>query len=215
MVGAFGFPTRKASDGHSVGTAGAGGTASTSAGASRCLPVRGCAVKGGHGLRARVAFGLLSLARLCRESGFRLLGPNTAGFLNTRLSLTASFLPSVSLIPSGHVGVITQSAGINLTVSFLLANIAVAGCRSGVGFRRLTPFVGRAAVDVLVVRDDTETVGSRITTALREPIPAATPSIQARYSALVVVPVDATSVDFGDPAVRFMKPKSLGPVRSR
>jgi len=63
------------------------------------------------------------LRRLCRQSGFRLLGPNTAGFLNTRLSLTASFLPSAGLIPAGKIAVVAQSAGINLTVSFLLAKL--------------------------------------------------------------------------------------------
>lgn len=61
------------------------------------------------------------LGRLCKSSGFRLLGPNTAGFVNSELSLTASFLPAAGLVPSGHVAIVAQSAGINLTVSFLLA----------------------------------------------------------------------------------------------
>jgi acetyltransferase len=74
------------------------------------------------------------LGRLCRQSGFRLLGPNTAGFVNTRLSLSASFLPSVSLIPPGHVAVVAQSAGINLTVSFLLAKLGYGvSCAVGLG----------------------------------------------------------------------------------
>jgi len=74
------------------------------------------------------------LGRLCRESGFRLLGPNTAGFLNTRLSLTASFLPSAGLIPAGQVAVVAQSAGINLTVSFLLAKLGYGvSCAVGLG----------------------------------------------------------------------------------
>jgi acetyltransferase len=74
------------------------------------------------------------LARLCQESGFRVLGPNTAGFLNTELALTASFLPSAALVPSGHVAVVAQSAGINLTVSFLLAKLGYGvSCAVGLG----------------------------------------------------------------------------------
>lgn len=74
------------------------------------------------------------LARLCRGSGFRLLGPNTAGFINTELSLVASFLPSAGMIPSGHVAVVAQSAGINLTVSFLLAKLGHGvSCAVGLG----------------------------------------------------------------------------------
>ncbi|HET9929280.1 MAG TPA: acetate--CoA ligase family protein [Polyangiaceae bacterium] len=74
------------------------------------------------------------LERSCRQSGFRLLGPNTAGFVNKQLSLTASFLPSAERIPSGHVAVVAQSAGINLTVSFLLAKLGYGvSCAVGLG----------------------------------------------------------------------------------
>jgi len=74
------------------------------------------------------------LGRACRDSGFRLLGPNTAGFVNKEISLTASFLPSAERIPSGRVAVVAQSAGINLTVSFLLANAGYGvSCAVGLG----------------------------------------------------------------------------------
>jgi acyl-CoA synthetase (NDP forming) len=74
------------------------------------------------------------LGRLCKASGFRLLGPNTAGFVNTTLPLTAAFLPSASRIPSGSVAVVAQSAGINLTVSFLLAKLGHGvSCAVGLG----------------------------------------------------------------------------------
>jgi acyl-CoA synthetase (NDP forming) len=63
------------------------------------------------------------IGRVCLDTGFRVLGPNTAGFVNTELSLAASFLPSASLIPAGDVAVVAQSAGINWTVSFLLAKL--------------------------------------------------------------------------------------------
>jgi acetyltransferase len=74
----------------------------------------------------------LKIERLCNDSGFRLLGPNTAGFVNKQLSLTASFVPSAGRIPAGSIAVIAQSAGINLTVSFLLAKLGY-GVSCGVG----------------------------------------------------------------------------------
>ena len=74
------------------------------------------------------------LERSCRESGFRLLGPNTAGFVNKQRSLTASFLPSAQRIPSGQIAVVAQSAGINLTVSFLIAKLGYGvSCAVGLG----------------------------------------------------------------------------------
>ena len=74
------------------------------------------------------------LVRLCRESGFRLLGPNTAGFINKQASVTASFLPSAARIPVGHVAVVAQSAGINLTVCFLLEKLGYGvSCAVGLG----------------------------------------------------------------------------------
>ena len=63
------------------------------------------------------------LHALCARSGFRVLGPNTAGFINKEVSLTASFLPAADRICSGPVAVIAQSAGMNLTVSFLLEQL--------------------------------------------------------------------------------------------
>ncbi|HSU39930.1 MAG TPA: CoA-binding protein, partial [Polyangiaceae bacterium] len=63
------------------------------------------------------------LHALCAQSGFRVLGPNTAGFVNKEVSLTASFLPAADRICSGPVAVIAQSAGMNLTVSFLLEQL--------------------------------------------------------------------------------------------
>lgn len=63
------------------------------------------------------------LKALCAGSAFRLLGPNTAGFVNQSASLTACFVAGASRLPAGSVGVVAQSAGVNLTLSFLLAKL--------------------------------------------------------------------------------------------
>jgi acetate---CoA ligase (ADP-forming) len=65
----------------------------------------------------------VELVRLCNASTFRLLGPNTAGFVNKTASLTASFVGSASELPEGCVAVIAQSAGVNFTVSFQLEQL--------------------------------------------------------------------------------------------
>lgn len=106
----------------------------------------GLVVSGGFSESGATGAALESeLERMCRQSGFRLLGPNTAGFVNKELGLTASFLPSAARIPSGHVAVVAQSAGINLTVSFLLAKLGYGvSCAVGLGNS-----VDIAAADVL------------------------------------------------------------------
>lgn len=57
------------------------------------------------------------------SSPFRLLGPNTAGFVNKPGSVTASFLAGADRIREGSVAVVAQSAGVCLTVSFLLGQL--------------------------------------------------------------------------------------------
>jgi acyl-CoA synthetase (NDP forming) len=74
------------------------------------------------------------LEKLHQGSHFRLLGPNTAGFVNKAVSLTASFVPSADCVPPGDIAVVAQSAGINLTVSFLLAKLGYGvSCAIGLG----------------------------------------------------------------------------------
>lgn len=69
---------------------------------------------------------------VAREGGIRLLGPNTSGFMNPVDRTTANFMPAVADLAPGSVGVVAQSGGINLAISFLLARAGV-GLRLGVG----------------------------------------------------------------------------------
>ena len=100
-----------------------------------CACAGGLVVSGGFSEAGMEGAALeAELERSCRESGFRLLGPNTAGFVNKQISLTASFLPSAQRIPSGQIAVVAQSAGINLTVSFLIAKLGYGvSCAVGLG----------------------------------------------------------------------------------
>jgi acetyltransferase len=89
------------------------------------------------------------LRALCAGCSFRLLGPNTAGFVNKQVSLTASFLPGAAGLRAGTVAVVAQSAGINLTVSFLLERLG-SGVAMAVGLGNATDVDAAAVLDYLV-----------------------------------------------------------------
>jgi acetyltransferase len=74
------------------------------------------------------------LKTLCQGSSFRLLGPNTAGFVNTHASLTASFASGTEHLRKGDIAVVAQSSGINFLVSYLVGNLGSGvSCAIGVG----------------------------------------------------------------------------------
>lgn len=74
------------------------------------------------------------IKQLCSDSGFRLLGPNTAGFVNTHQSLIASFAAGTEHIRKGNVAVLAQSSGINFMVSFFVSAPGYGvSCAIGVG----------------------------------------------------------------------------------
>jgi acetyltransferase len=76
----------------------------------------GFAEAGGPGIGYQAA-----LAKVVAETGIRLLGPNTSGFLAPHAGVTASFVPGVTRIRPGRVAVVAASGGVNHAVSFLLA----------------------------------------------------------------------------------------------
>jgi acyl-CoA synthetase (NDP forming) len=75
----------------------------------------GFAEAGGQGIEYQE-----KLAAVVAETGIRLLGPNTSGFLAPRAGLTASFVPGVELVRPGPVAVVAASGGVNHALSFLL-----------------------------------------------------------------------------------------------
>ncbi|MEU6251576.1 acetate--CoA ligase family protein [Streptomyces sp. NPDC047043] len=62
-----------------------------------------------------------ALRRVARETGIRLLGPNTSGFFAPHLGLTASFVPAAGQLPAGDIAVVAASGGVNHALSFDLA----------------------------------------------------------------------------------------------
>jgi acetyltransferase len=90
-------------------------------------------ISGGFGETGETGAALQEeLARICRSTGLRLLGPNTSGFINPHNACVASFVPGVDRLPKGGVAVVAQSGGVNLSISFLVERLG-AGLSLAVG----------------------------------------------------------------------------------
>ena len=72
------------------------------------------------------------VAAVVADTGLRLLGPNTSGFLAPGRQLVASFVPGADTIPAGSVSLVAGSGGILHALAFLLAGAGV-GLHLGVG----------------------------------------------------------------------------------
>jgi len=59
---------------------------------------------------------------ICRETGIRLLGPNTGGFADPINKLVASFSISFRKIPPGSIAIVSQSGGMSLILACMLEN---------------------------------------------------------------------------------------------
>lgn len=91
---------------------------------------------------------------LLRETGMRLLGPNTSGFVNPEAFVRASFVPGVAAIRSGSLAVVAQSGGVNHALAFLAHNDGL-GLRLGVGLGNAIDIGFADVLDYLA--DDEET----------------------------------------------------------
>ncbi|MDR7083888.1 acetyltransferase [Arthrobacter ginsengisoli] len=60
-----------------------------------------------------------------RDTGIRLLGPNTSGFFVPHRSLRASFVPGVAALEPGPVAVVAASGGVNHVLAFHLQRAGV------------------------------------------------------------------------------------------
>ncbi|WP_066943698.1 acetate--CoA ligase family protein [Microtetraspora fusca] len=75
----------------------------------------GFAEAGGPGVAHQRA-----LREVVRDTGIRLLGPNTSGFLAPATGVTASFVPGAARVRPGSVAVVAASGGVNHALAFAL-----------------------------------------------------------------------------------------------
>jgi acetyltransferase len=109
------------------GTAGALADAAAAGARAALVCAGGFAEAGGSGLAHQA-----DVAAVVAETGLRLLGPNTSGFLAPGRDLVASFVPGAGSIPAGAISVVAGSGGILHALSFLLAGAGL-GLHLGVG----------------------------------------------------------------------------------
>lgn len=111
----------------------------------------GFAEAGGPGMAYQA-----DVAAVVAQTGLRLLGPNTSGFLAPGRDLVASFVPGAGGIPAGSVSLVAGSGGILHAVAFLLTAAGL-GLHLGVGIGN---GVDVTAADVLDHLADEAAVGN-------------------------------------------------------
>ena len=108
-------------------TAGALAEAAAAGARAALVCAGGFAEAGGPGVAYQA-----DVAAVATETGLRLLGPNTSGFLAPGRGLIASFVPGADSIPVGRVSLVAGSGGILHALGFLLARAGL-GLHLGVG----------------------------------------------------------------------------------
>lgn len=92
-----------------------------------------------------------------RDTGIRLLGPNTSGFFVPHRSLRASFVPGVAELSHGSVAVVAASGGVNHVLAFQLEKAGV-GVSLGIGIGAGIDISAPEVLDYLVTHEQTKVV---------------------------------------------------------
>lgn len=92
-----------------------------------------------------------------RDTGIRLLGPNTSGFFVPHRGLLASFVPGVADLAPGSVAVVAASGGVNHVLAFRLQNAGV-GVSLAVGIGAGTDVTAPDVLNYLIDDEQTKVV---------------------------------------------------------
>ena len=98
-----------------------------------------------------------------RETGIRLLGPNTSGFFVPHRNLRASFVPGVAELEPGSVAVVAASGGVNHVLAFHLQRSG-AGVSLAVGIGAGTDITAPDVLDYLITDDQTKVIALHLET---------------------------------------------------
>ncbi|QDG65237.1 acetate--CoA ligase family protein [Pseudarthrobacter sp. NIBRBAC000502772] len=98
-----------------------------------------------------------------RETGIRLLGPNTSGFFVPHRNLRASFVPGVAELEPGSVAVVAASGGVNHVLAFHLQRSG-AGVSLAAGIGAGTDITAPDVLDYLITDDQTKAVALHLET---------------------------------------------------
>jgi acetyltransferase len=103
-----------------------------------------------------------------RETGIRLLGPNTSGFFVPHRNLRASFVPGVAELEPGSVAVVAASGGVNHVLAFHLQRAGV-GVSLAVGIGAGTDITAPDVLDYLISDEQTKAVALHLETVADGP----------------------------------------------
>lgn len=132
---------------------------SATAGAKAALVCAGgFAEAGGQGIEFAS-----QVASAVRETGIRLLGPNTSGFFVPHRNLRASFVPGVAELAPGSVAVVAASGGVNHVLAFHLQRSG-AGVSLAAGIGAGTDITAPDVLDYLIDDDQTKAVALHLET---------------------------------------------------
>lgn len=92
-----------------------------------------------------------------KDTGIRLLGPNTSGFFVPHRSLRASFVPGVAELSQGSVAVVAASGGVNHVLAFQLEKAGV-GVSLGIGIGAGIDISAPEVLEYLVTHEQTKVV---------------------------------------------------------
>jgi acetyltransferase len=131
----------------------------------------GWAEAGGEGTELQAA-----LTAFGRETGLRILGPNTSGFFDPGTGLCASFVRTAAELPAGGLAIVAQSGGVNHALAFQAAGESI-GIRLGVGLGNavdvgfaevLRHLAGDDSVEVVALAVEGVSDGRRLVDAVEE-----------------------------------------------
>ncbi|SEI94236.1 acetyltransferase [Arthrobacter sp. yr096] len=105
----------------------------------------------------------LQVEAAVRETGIRLLGPNTSGFFVPHRNLRASFVPGVAELEPGSVAVVAASGGVNHVLAFHLQRSG-AGVSLAAGIGAGTDITAPDVLDYLLTDDQTKAVALHLET---------------------------------------------------
>jgi acetyltransferase len=103
-----------------------------------------------------------------RETGIRLLGPNTSGFFVPHRNLRASFVPGVAELEPGSVAVVAASGGVNHVLAFHLQRAGV-GVSLAIGIGAGTDITAPDVLDYLISDEQTKAVALHLETVADGP----------------------------------------------
>lgn len=98
-----------------------------------------------------------TILEVCKAYGMRLLGPNTAGFGNIRLGVTANIAPWITRLTPGPVAVVSQSGSMNLILASNICDQRM-GISLGVGVGNAADVGIPEILDYLTADDDTTAI---------------------------------------------------------